>query len=92
LFSVCTNNKDGRLFVNAGITKNNTISLSWKYKLESCDERFVVYWSSKGLITKSAQHQKFIIDKNISFFEIKALGNVILHCKVPSIMSIVTFA
>ncbi len=71
--------------MNASITKNNTLSLSWKYKLESCDERFVLYWSSKDLITKSAQHQKFIIDKNISFFEIKALGNVILHCKVLSI-------
>ena len=64
--------------MNASITEKNTISINWKYKVESCDEHFVVYWSSKGPILKSAQPQKFISDMNITAYEIKALGNEIL--------------
>jgi hypothetical protein len=68
--------------VNASVTKNNTIFITWKYEVESCDERFVVYWSRKGPVATFKHHQKFINDKNLTFFEIKELGNKKVFRKV----------
>ena len=70
---ICTRYKNGFFSVIASITNNNTIFISWNYEVERCDERFVVYWSSKGPVTKLTQHRKFIDDKNLTSFEIKEL-------------------
>ena len=75
LISVCTSNKDGRFSLNASAIKINTISVHWKYDLEKCDVRFVLYWSKKGPVSEFAQHQKLVNHTNVTSSEITNLGN-----------------
>ena len=68
----CTDNKDDKFHVNAVLTERMTISYQWKYKVESCDQSYRVFWSNEGPVDLNSS--SLMLPLNITSYEITDLG------------------
>ena len=71
----CTQDKDGQFSVNAFFTDRMTIMSHWKYRVESCDLAFHIYWSNKGPVDFNSKSK--MLPLNTTSYEIAGLGKII---------------
>lgn len=73
----CTKNKDGQFSFNAFFTDRMTIMYQWKYRVESCDRAFRLYWSNDGPVDFKSTSK--MLPLNTTSYEIAGLGKKKLH-------------